>query len=331
MSDKENNAVVVPHYDDLPLRGGARCSWGVWGADDKLGTLNNLTEARAQAAAATVKRGASFSLDWSMSYPNPPIFERGATEHIVTGFGDGNSQDDILNNWNTQATSQWDGFRHIRRRGHGVYNGLPDGEHGVHFWAERGIVGRGILADVARYRESIGRPIAHGTPEPITVEELEATFLWEGVTPQPGDILLVRTGWIGWYLGQTPERKTELGTFVGLVTPGLDPSEAMARWLWDNHFASAAADNPSLEIWPIGSHTDPVLLAEINADLTRDYEMLLHSRLLPMLGFPIGELFALDTLAADCAEDGRYTFLLTSAVIPLQNGVGSPPNALAIK
>ena len=33
--------------------------------------------------------------------------------------------------------------------------------------------------------------------------------------------------------------------------------------------------------------------------------MFAHSLLLPMLGIPLGEMFDLSKLAADCAEDGR--------------------------
>lgn len=42
-------------------------------------------------------------------------------------------------------------------------------------------------------------------------------------------------------------------------------------------------------------------------------------------------MWYLEDLAADCAEDGRYEFLVTSAPLNLSGGVGSPPNALAIK
>jgi hypothetical protein len=58
---------------------------------------------------------------------------------------------------------------------------------------------------------------------------------------------------------------------------------------------------------------------------------MLHFSLLGLLGIPIGELFDLDALAEDCAADGRYTCLLTSAPLNLSAGVASPPNALAIK
>ena len=50
-----------------------------------------------------------------------------------------------------------------------------------------------------------------------------------------------------------------------------------------------------------------------------------------MMGMPIGELFALDELAADCADDGVYEFMFVSMPLNLPGGVGSPPNALALK
>ena len=50
-----------------------------------------------------------------------------------------------------------------------------------------------------------------------------------------------------------------------------------------------------------------------------------------VLGMPIGELWWLDGLAEDCAADGVYEFFFTSAPLNVPGGVGSPPNALAIK
>jgi hypothetical protein len=45
----------------------------------------------------------------------------------------------------------------------------------------------------------------------------------------------------------------------------------------------------------------------------------------------LGELWWLDDLADDCAQDGIYECLLTSAPLNAKGGIGSPPNALAIK
>jgi kynurenine formamidase len=57
---------------------------------------------------------------------------------------------------------------------------------------------------------------------------------------------------------------------------------------------------------------------------------MLHRFLLGQFGMGIGELWALDTLAARCAELGRHEFFLTSAPLQTVAGVGSPANALAI-
>jgi hypothetical protein len=61
------------------------------------------------------------------------------------------------------------------------------------------------------------------------------------------------------------------------------------------------------------------------------HEVFAHSLLLPMLGIPLGEMFDLSRLAADCADDGRYACLFVSAPLNVPQGVASPPNALAIK
>jgi len=57
----------------------------------------------------------------------------------------------------------------------------------------------------------------------------------------------------------------------------------------------------------------------------------LHFWLIPCLGMTIGELWWLDDLADACAADGRWIFQLVSAPLNVRGGVGSPPNALAIK
>jgi hypothetical protein len=49
------------------------------------------------------------------------------------------------------------------------------------------------------------------------------------------------------------------------------------------------------------------------------------------MGCPLGEMFNLDALAADCAADGRYSFLLAAPPLAVTNGFGSPVNPLALK
>jgi hypothetical protein len=239
--------------------------------------------------------------------------------------------DEELHGWNTQSSSQWDGFRHIRHRRHGFYNGVADEDHGVDHWARKGIVGRGVLADVARWRAAQGRPLDPAAPDPIEPDDLTNTLAAEGVSVEPGDILLVRTGWLSWYRSlDEPARHGLAG--AGLRTCGLRPGDSTARVLWNLHIAAVAADNPAVEVWPPGALVpDQDAARALQADADRSPEVFVHFSLLPLLGLPLGELWDLDALAADCAADGVYTCLLTSAPLHLRQGVASPPNAIAVK
>ena len=48
-------------------------------------------------------------------------------------------------------------------------------------------------------------------------------------------------------------------------------------------------------------------------------------------GLTLGELWVLDDLAADCAADGSYEFLLAAQPLKLPGGMGSPINPIALK
>ena len=319
----------LPSYDDLPAREGrpAGSSWGLWGDDDVLGCLNLLGQERVLRGAGVVRKGTVFPLNLEFELPDPPLFGRPHFRHDVHDLPIGHEEE--LSGWNTQSSTQWDGFRHIRRLDLGHYNGVPSERHGVHHWARRGIAGRAVLADVARWREAQGRPLSPGDADPIEPSDLIGTLASEGVSVEPGDVLLVRTGWMSWYrtLDEDGRRRSANST----VACGLRPGEPTARVLWDLHVAAVAADNPSLEVWPAGALASAEEVQEAFMDPTKGVNIFVHMSLLPMLGMPIGELWDLDALAADCAEDGVYECFLTSAPLNLAGGVASPANALAFK
>ncbi len=328
-----------PDYDDLPRRSGLPCAWQVWRpSGDVLGCLNLLTPERAAAAARSVERGATFALNWSMALPDPPMFGRARFRHEITGDETSTGHDDVLHDWNTQSSSQWDGFRHIRNHamlqdqpGTGHFGGVDDADHGVHHWAQRGLVGRGVLADVGRWRAAQGRPLRLDDADPVGPDELLACLADQGTVVREGDVLLVRFGWIGWYESQPQDVRERLRDRNAMRAPGLAPNEEMVRTLWNLHIAAIGCDNPAVEVWPPGALLESGRMDEVRADPRRLHEAFVHTVLLPMLGLPLGELFALDKLADDCASDGRYDFLFTSAPLNLPSGVASPPNALAIK
>lgn len=296
---------ALPSYDSLPVVDGAppRSSWGVWGTGDVFGCLNLLTPERVLAGTRSVRKGVVFSLNLELELPGPPLFRRAAFRHVVLGEGFGH--DDMLESWNTQSSSQWDGFRHVGNPDHGFYNGVADEDHGMHHWARRGIAGRAVVVDIGRRRE-----LRYDEADPITADELVACIDQQGTPFEPGDVMLIRTGWVGWYRRLDAEQRAAL--VENLACPGLQPAEETLRALWDLHPSAVAVDNPSVEVWP-------------------PQPFFLHRSLLPLLGLPLGELWDLEALADDCAADGTYDCLLTSAPLNVEGGVASPPNALALR
>ena len=305
-----------PAYADLP----DGCAWEL--LDPDLGSLDLLTPERARAAAGLVRRGVVVPLDLSLDVPDPPLFGRQAMRHEVFHLID-NVLDDRLDNFYPQASTQWDGFGHFAHATRGFFGGNTAEQvrqrPGVLAWAQRGIVGRGVLLDVAR-RVSI----PGDEPFVVTADLLDDTAAAQGGEIREGDVCLVRVGWLRWYRTLDAAGRTAVSvasqSFLDLRTPGLGPGAAIAEWLWDHGVAALAVDNPGVEPFPVTVTFPPG--GGINDSL--------HTRVLAMLGIPLGEFFDLDALAEACAREERYEFLFTSAPLGIPGGIGSPPNALAI-
>ena len=316
-----------PRFAELPVKAGApkESSWGVFGDDDELGCLNFLGAKGIVDAARLVQTGKVFRLDTRINYAKPPLFARAPARHNITKFDQFGllGHDDSLDNYNTQEGSQWDGLAHVGHMRHrAFYNGVkseeiqdgPDGKLSIHKWADR-VVGRAVLIDLWKYVNDQSRPIDPLSPAKYPLTDLQGALKAQGTVLKPGSIVLIRTGWMQAYVKATADEKAGMATLEGLRACGIESSSALMEWFWDNRVAAVGTDCPAVEPWPI------------------DYqdEGALHYRALSMLGLPIGEQFVLDELAADCAADNRYEFMLTSAPMNLEGGIASPPNALAIK
>lgn len=314
----------VPLFAELPELGGTgeRSSWGVFGNDDELGTLRFATPQTIAAAAGEIHAGRVVCLSLPLTLPSPQLLpSRNEFEHHVSRHRGGG--DDWLDAFYLQRSSQWDGLAHVRFREFGYYGGrneeaLDRGELGIDRMARRGLMGRGVLADVAGLMQRRGVALDPRQRHLIGPALLEETLATQGTVLRPGDFLLVRTGWMSWYLGlDEPAREDLAGTLRpgegALRCPGLDPGRETAEWLWDHRISAVAADNPGVEALPV--HRD---------------EGFLHRRMIALLGMPFGELFALDELATHCAELGRWSFFLSSSPLHLPAGVGSPNNAHAL-
>ncbi|HYL40064.1 MAG TPA: cyclase family protein [Candidatus Binatus sp.] len=312
----------LPRYRELPIRAGLpqRSAWGVFGDDDQLGTLNLLTPERTAAAARLVRSGRVFPLALDMDAALGAMGRPPFRHHIeFSQLG----ADDYYDSLYSQAATCWDSLSRIAHPVRGYYNGCrqeditgqPGSRNGIDNAARRGIAGRFVLADLGRWRDAT-IPFDMTASEAVSTTELEACLDAASAEIQPGDILMIRFGWITWFLaGAAPSPSVDRTRTPG--TPGLSRDESMAEWLWDHHVAAVVTDTPSLEVVPFGNRTEA--------------GGLLHFRLIPLLGMTLGELFAMDELAADCAADGTYDGLFVAAPINKRGGVGSPGNAIAIK
>jgi hypothetical protein len=316
--------LALPSFAELPVRAGAPpgSSWGVWGDDDQVGTLNLIGPEQVRAAARLVRRGAVFPLDWDLTLPRPAFFARRSPAHTIFEKHGGRAADDYLDGFWLQASSQWDGLRHFADPERGFYNGATlaemltpgPGRLGMEHWALRGIVARGVLADVAAVLERDGRSVDPFDFFPIGPDLVERTLREQGVELRHGDVLVLRTGWVEAYERLTGAEREALSEQVRPGSPGLYGDDVPA-YLWDRRVAAVAADNPALEA----------------GRPRHGPELSLHVALIARLGMPLGEMWDVQRLAADCAADGVYEFMLTSSPLRLPGAVGSPPNAIALK
>jgi len=303
-----------------------RCSnWGRWGEDDVLGTLNFLDEAKRRRAGSLIRRGASFSLSQRFDMDGPQKGWRRRTNPVHTmldtgtdaaagnqGFPHGIGGADDVIAMPLQCSTQWDGLGHIFDHGR-AWNGRPaekvvtsDGDlvTGIEHMAAH-LAGRGVLLDVARI-VGAGGELPDGFA--ITEEHLTATAEAHGVSVERGDVLLVRTGQLA------RVRREGWGDYAGGPAPGL--SFTTAGWLHRTEIAAVATDTWGFEVRP----------NEFEAAFQP-----LHQVAIPHIGLTIGEMWDLDALAADCADDRTYAFWLTAAPLPVTGAVGSPVNPVAVK
>ncbi|MSY12665.1 MAG: cyclase family protein, partial [Actinobacteria bacterium] len=187
-------------------------NWGKWGPDDEVGSLNYLTPEVVVKAAGSIKSGKVFTLQVKMANPEgDPVWpgRQGATRinvmdagHYHAGkgplFAGGAEYADDYMTLFLQGSTQYDALGHVWYD-HQIWNGYDSkttigglSKASILPIAEKGVVGRGILLDIARFRGKEVLDVA----ETFTHEDLMACAKAQGCEIQKRDILIVRTGWI---------------------------------------------------------------------------------------------------------------------------------------
>jgi kynurenine formamidase len=315
----------LPSYADLPpAPQGGRSAWGLFGPGDNLGLVNLMTPERITAAARLVRRGRVFCLDMPLGGISPALAAfRGTPRHQVLHAPGTAGFDDVYDNFYPQAGSQWDSLAHVGYAPDQMYNGATEAEvlagtrNTIDHWARHGLAGRAILLDAERAMRDAGRPYNPGVNVELGVEDLELARRQAGVEFAAGDIILLHTGFLAWYLRQPSQVRLRLHGNV--AAPGLAHTEAICEYLWNSHAAAIASDTYAVEAFP--------------ADRSAEAHPFgfLHNMLIGQLGLALGELWWLADLAADCATDGVHEMFLVSAPMNAPGGIGSPANAVAIK
>lgn len=102
-----------PSFDSLPLdkNGPPGNAWGLYGKNDQLGRLNLITSTTVKEAVREIQEGTRVSLDWYMNTPTFPAFGRPKFRQQLISYAPRTINDEILT-FNTQCSTQWDGFRH---------------------------------------------------------------------------------------------------------------------------------------------------------------------------------------------------------------------------
>ena len=306
----------LPTRDEVLAYLQDRRNWGRWGKDDELGALNLITPEKRVKAASLVRSGRSVSL--SRDFPkNPSPGNTYPAQHwmktVPRGTG-GFAADYYGIFYHGVASTHLDALCHTWDE-NGMWNGRdPRREitfEGAKFgsvekWSD-GIITRGVLLDVPKYRGA-----AYVTQDrPVHGWELEEIAKAEGVTLEAGDAIAVYSGREA-FQAAYPEKGYGLPFGQVVERPGLhasclpfirDHDVAVLVWdIWDMmDFSPNGYDIP----WSVHGAIFAYGVA------------LLDNALLP-------------PLAAACAEEGRYEFMLVIAPLKVVGGTGSPANPIAL-
>jgi kynurenine formamidase len=302
-------------------------NWGRWGPEDEVGALNFLTREEVLRGVAAVRQGKTFTLQAQMCHPKgDPVWPGRQQPQRINVRDEGDflcgkgppapggrhSADDVIFMY-LQGSTQYDALGHVWCDGK-LYNGFDAkttagamSKASVLPIAERSVVGRGVLIDIARHR---GKAVLD-PGETFNHEDLLAAAEAQGVTIAKHDVLIVRTGWIGSFYERGREE-----FYTDFKEPGLTYTPELVSWFHE------------MEIPNLGTDT---IANEVMVDPVSGVYLPLHIALMSNLGVTFTEICLLDELAADCAEDGQWSFLYSAAPLKVVGGTGAPVNPLVVK
>ena len=303
------SATVPAHAQSWrPPADSQRCP-SKWGAADTRGSANHMKPESVLKAARLIRTGEvieighvlastmplqatrQFNVHTKRTFMNPQSNNRGSNEELVTAeIG--------------QVGTQFDAFPH-QTIGGTIYNcvKLDDIQSRTGF-TKLGVenVGalmtRGVLIDVAGMKGVATLPDTYE----ITVQDLQQALARQNVSLQPGDAVIINTGW-GLLWGKDNARYMKGNPGIGV---------AAAEWLVRQDPMLVGADNGPVEVSP---NPDPQI------------SLPGHQIFLVVNGIHLLENLKLDELAAK----GVYEFAFVMQPLKLKGGTGSTVAPIAIR
>ena len=286
-----------------------KSNWGRWGAEDERGTLNLIGPTQVQNAVATVTSGQVINLYQPLGpathvppHRRPPerFMTRDGGDYAAGARQPGGFQfaEEVVS-FAAHSGTHLDAMSHAWY-GDTLYNGFPSTTVRSTSGAQRcgaeklgPIVTRGVLLDIVAIR---GRALTAG--EIVSVEDLQAAADRMGCEIEPGDAVLVRTGWFESAVGAPDYFEGEPG--IGIMA---------AEWLADRDISLVGADNYAVEALPAPEGVFPV-----------------HQFLIRDCGTPLLEGLALEGLASQATEP----FLFMGVPLPLVGATAGPIAPVAV-
>ncbi len=307
ISTETSPVIPIENDDALERALPALSNWGRWGPDDQIGTLNFMTPQTKLAAVALIRTGrvVPFAREISSTTPNLRDVTYNMKRYDDPLPEESGCIDEIGMTYHGFAVTHVDALCHIftPEGKQGMYNGYsvddvtPVGAQrlGIERIGEIGIVGRGVMLDVAEVR---GGPLAVGSV--IRPDDLEAAERLHQVRVGEGDIVFVRNG----------------GGANNTYQRGTGLHASCLSWLRERRASVLSSDSdsdvhpplPGFERW-----TEPM-----------------HMVLIPYLGMPILDNTELDGLAEACAAEQRWAFFVSVAPWRFKGATSSPVNPIAI-
>ena len=289
-------------------------NWGRWGGADQRGTLNHIGAETLKSAAAEVRAGKLFNLGLRFDREgpqlgrgrfNPMVYATDLFTPLNPAVPNVCYSDDVIH-MPLQSATQWDALGHVHYDGQ-LYNSCNARE----CLTEKGALKMGINRLAAPgnplARRAAGHRSAEGRRAPADrlcdhrrrPERLRRKARRNGEGRRhPGRAhrahAALHPGWRPRRLYGTAARAR--------ATParGVGARQVVRpRW---------RADNMAVEILHLEGMQSVMPLAFHMLALGSD------------MGMPLGEMFVLEALAADCADDGRYSFMLSALPLEVTGG-----------